>query len=208
MITRLHPARTLLCVLVFTFIVYPAYSQQIDADGASTESELLFADDGAADAAEAEGVSEIGTFGVGDLIRMVIVLALVAGAVYGVIALLRRKMPGNEEDTDSPIRVLASRRLGTTGEVFAVMVGKSVFVLGGSESGVQRIATIEDQETIDELVLAHSRTVPARKTFAGSLGEWLSNFAVPGSQRGESKGAETITNDGGFQQRLQRLRKL
>lgn len=228
MITRSEYARTILFVLVFAFTVYPVFSQDgADGDPGATragavsgvdsspsdnmtpegESSLLFTDTGE-NPDGTEQVPEIGTFGVGDLLRMVIVLVLVAGAVYGVIALLRRRIPAQEEDADSPIQVLATRRLGTGNEVFAVMVGKSVFLLGGSDSGVSRLATIDDKETIDELVLAHSRTTPAKRTFAQSLGEWFSNLAVPGSQREDNSNAVPLGADGGIQRRLQRLRRM
>lgn len=205
MITRSGYARTILFVLVLTFTVYPVFSQEADAP--EDEQSLLFTDSGAPEESSNE-TPEIGTFGVGDLIRMVIVLVLVAGAVYGVIALLRRRVPAQEEDSDSPIQVLATRRLGTNNEVFAVMVGKSVFLLGSSETGVRHLAPIDDKETIDELVLAHSRAAPTKKTFAGSLGEWFSNLAVPGSQRSGSETAVPIGGESGFQRRLQRLRRM
>lgn len=218
MITGSGPTRALLYVLVFTSIIHPAFSQEVTpgvdsvtapvVEPVPAESDLIFSGGDAENGENTNAGDEIGTFGVADLLRMVLVLVLVSGAVYGAIALLRRKIPAGEEEPDSPIQILARRRLGTTTEVYAVMVGKSVFLLGGSDTGVQQIATIDDQETIDELILAHSQTTPVRKTFARSFGDWFANFAVPGTQRGSAESSTVVGADGGFESRLQRLRNL
>jgi flagellar biogenesis protein FliO len=194
-----------LLVLILTVILIPTFSQETPvAQPVPDESELRF-EESDEPAGEIEQTGEISTFGVWDLLRMVLVLALVAGAVYGVIALLKRRISHTTGDEDSPIRVLASRKIGAAGEVYAVMVGKTVLLLSGADGGIQRLATIEDQETIDELILAHSQTAPERKTFARALGEWFSNFAVPGTSR------ETVTRfdvGAGLSKRRERLRGL
>lgn len=114
---------------------------------------------------------------------MVLVLLMVVGAVYGVVTLLRRRVGTEADDSDSPIRVLASRNLGGNRDLHVVMIGKRVMLLGGGESGVQLLTTVEDQETIDELVLAHSTAQPGtRRTFGGLMGQWINNFTVPGTR--------------------------
>ena len=45
---------------------------------------------------------------------MLLVLLMVIGAIYGVISLLRRRVPVESEDEDSPIRILATRTVGST----------------------------------------------------------------------------------------------
>ncbi|MEX2443563.1 MAG: flagellar biosynthetic protein FliO [Alkalispirochaeta sp.] len=126
---------------------------------------------------------EISAFGIWDLVRMVLVLLMVVGAVYGVVMLLRRRVGSESDDSDSPIRILASRNLGGNRDLHVVMIGKRVMLLGGGDSGVQLLTTVEDQETIDELVLAHSTAHPGqRRTFGGLLGQWINNFTVPGTQ--------------------------
>lgn len=145
-----------------------------------SEDELVFADaDGGApaDALDASGPT---AFGIWDLARMVLVLLLVVGAVYGLILLLRQRTArGNDTDADSPIRVLATRSLGNNRDVHVVMIGSEVMVLGGGEGGVQLLRTIDDQETIDELVLAHSATVVpgSGRGFASTLARWIGSFS-------------------------------
>ncbi|MFA7566221.1 MAG: flagellar biosynthetic protein FliO [Alkalispirochaeta sp.] len=157
-------------------------------DGSSalpSEEQYVFNDAQTASGdADAGAAGSLDTFGVWDLVRMVLVLLVVIGAIYGVIALLRRRVGTRLEEEDSPIRILASRNIGTNQEIHAVMIGRQVLILGGCESGLQLITRVEDQETIDELVLAHSvapASVAKSKTFGTVLGKWLGNLAVPGT---------------------------
>ncbi|MFW5693659.1 MAG: FliO/MopB family protein [Alkalispirochaeta sp.] len=147
------------------------------------EEDLVFSggtSEGQTTPAPEEG--EISAFGIWDLVRMVLVLLMVVGAVYGVVMLLRRRVGSEADDSDSPIRILASRNLGGNRDLHVVMIGKRVMLLGGGDSGVQLLTTVDDQETIDELVLAHSTANPAkRRTFGGLLGQWINNFTVPGT---------------------------
>ncbi len=161
-------------------------------------------DDGAA--------TDLDTFGVWDLVRMVLVLLVVIGAIYGVIALLRRKVSSDIVDEDSPIRILASRSVGAGQEIHAVMIGRQVLVLGGGDGGLHLITRVEDQETIDELVLAHSSGSTggnSHRTFGAVLGQWLGNMAVPGSDRhnniadGDNRGLSFLRAQ---QNRLRNLR--
>lgn len=133
---------------------------------------------------DAGASGNVSAFGMGDLLRMVLVLLMVIGAVYGVVAFLRKRIPtGARDETDSPIRVLAARNIGANRDIYAVMIGRQVLVIGGGDASLQLITTVEDQETIDELVLAASSAAeqPKPRTFGSMLGKWLNNATVPGS---------------------------
>ena len=141
----------------------------------------------------AAGQGTVSAFGVGDLLRMLLVLLMVIGCVYGIVAFLRRRIPTQSDDSDSPIRVLASRNIGGNRDLYAVMIGRQVILLGGGDSSLQLITTVEDQETIDELVLASSSAATAapQRTFGTVLGRWLGNVTIPGSAtRGESEASQ------------------
>ena len=164
----------------------PAVSPESSDPGRSDrprEEDLVFSGGdttGSVNPATEDG--EVSAFGIWDLIRMVLVLLLVVGAVYGIVMLLRRRIGSEVDDSDSPIRILASRNLGGNRDLHVVMIGSRVMLLGGGDAGVQLLTTVEDQETIDELVLAHSSTSPGkRRTFGGLLGQWMNNFTVPGT---------------------------
>jgi len=182
------------------------------------EETLLFsgAEGESAGGADA-GTPGVDTFGVWDLLRMILVLLMVVGAIYGLISLLRRRVNRTEEEDDSPIRVLASRSVGT-GQIHAVMVGQQVLLLGGGDSGLELITRVEDQETIDELVLAHSAGAGGKtQTFGAVLGRWIGNLAVPGSGNADTDAnGAAAPGDGGprdygvsfFRSQTDRLRKL
>ncbi len=129
-----------------------------------------------------ETPEEFSAFGGWDLLRMVLVLMMVVVAVYGVVAFLRRRVPGNDAvDDQSPIKILATQPLGAGKDLHAVMIGRQVLVIGSGDGAIQVLTTVEDKETIDELILAHSRKAPPPKTFGGMLSRWASHAAVPGS---------------------------
>lgn len=154
-------------------------------------------------------------FGIWDLVRMVLVLLLVVGAVYGLVLLLRQR--GNrssDAEADSPIRVLATRNLGGNRDVHVVMIGSEVMVLGGGDNGVQLLRTIDDRETIDELVLAHSSSLVSGERaggFAAALGRWLGTLGVRGqTEPDEEDETPTLSSSGSFlssqQSRLRQMR--
>jgi flagellar biogenesis protein FliO len=183
------------------------------------ENELVFEGGEQSAPGTAAGEDDLSAFGIWDLLRMVLVLLLVVGAVYGLVMLLRRRVGADPDESDSPIRVLASRTLSGNRDIHAVMVGKTVLLLGGGDGGVQLLATLDDQETIDELVLAHSSTrADGRKTFGRILGNWIGNFTVPGTNdssgtgRGDSSAAKQsgISGFGGgfFRTQQDRLRHM
>ena len=100
---------------------------------------------------------------------MLVVLALVVGLIYGVFWLLRRgarmKTPENEM-----IRVLGSRSLAGNRALHLVEVGRSVYLVGSAENGVNLVAEVKDQETLDAIrVQAAEEGGKARRTFAATL---------------------------------------
>jgi flagellar biogenesis protein FliO len=208
--TRLWSIALVAWVLTVPAIALNAQVQEetpLDDTGASTEenrpdeNEFRFAGgesgaegDGAGGAADGEDLS---AFGLSDLLRMVLVLLMVVGAVYGVVAFLRRRIPATVGESDSPIRVLASRNLGANKDLHAVMIGPKVIIVGGGEASLRLITTVEDQETIDELILAASAVEPRQRTFGSLLGGWLNNMAVPGSKTDASSDVNGGSGPGG-----------
>lgn len=188
------------------------------------EESFVFASDNEPDMG-ATGDPDINAFGVWDLVRMVLVLLMVVAAIYGLIALLRKRVRPQVEEESSPIRILASKSVGEN-EIHAVMIGSQVIVLGGGASGLELITRIEDQETIDELVLSHSTgtaTQQRGRTFGSVLAGWLGNIAVPGTNTtggsarfgtgssrtgasSTSKGGDTLSFLRSQQERLRNLR--
>jgi flagellar protein FliO/FliZ len=90
------------------------------------------------------------------IIRMVLVLALAAAAIYGVVFFLRRSArPQNERN--SRLKILTSAHLGSNRYVYVVNVGTRAWLVGAGEGGVSLISEVTDQEAIDAMILEESK---------------------------------------------------
>jgi flagellar protein FliO/FliZ len=90
------------------------------------------------------------------IIRMILVLALVAVAIYGIVFLFKRAAK-QTPDNDPFLKVLANTHLGLNRYVQIVSVGNKAWLVGTSEGGVNLISEIEDKEIIDAMLLEDSR---------------------------------------------------
>lgn len=112
---------------------------------------------------------EVTTFGLWDLVRMVIVLGLVVVAIYGVFHLLRKNGDGAGSDDDL-ISVLGTRGLPGNRSLHLVEVGRQVFLVGASDRSVELVAEINDKESLDAIRLrAANRPASGRRSFADVL---------------------------------------
>lgn len=117
-------------------------------------------------------------------LRMILVLALVVGAMYLVFTVMRR-LAKPKESGDSPIRVLGSRALGPGKSVHLLGLGSKAWLVGASEHSLSLIAEIDDKELLDGLELdAATHKPPVSGDFAAILSSLLSR------RKGGMKGAE------------------
>lgn len=86
---------------------------------------------------------------------MVLVLALAAAAVYGVVFFLKR-MARPLEGQDPFIKVLASAHLGSNRFVHVVSLGERAWLIGACDGGVSSLGEVEDRELLDTLFLEES----------------------------------------------------
>jgi flagellar protein FliO/FliZ len=168
-----------LAVLAAALAAAPA-AQAAETAATTDETKLLIPDTSAtaagnAAAGQATGVAaapaagQVPGVGTWDFVRMLLVLAVVVGLIYGVFWLLKRggrlKTPENEM-----IRVLGSRSLSGNRALHLVEVGRGVYLVGSAENGVNLVAEVKDQETIDAIrVQAAEEGGKARRTFAATL---------------------------------------
>jgi flagellar protein FliO/FliZ len=127
--------------------------------------------------AQAAGPSTLDSF-----LRMLLVLALILAAVYGVFRLIRRLSSSNAAG-ESPIKILATAPLGQNRSLHVVSLGSKAWLVGSAESSVSLIAEIEDKETMDTMALQAS-TAPRAKGFAETLASLLPGKARRGPDRG------------------------
>ena len=167
-------------MLAAVLAAVPAAGQAADgraADAPTTdETQLVIPDNSAGTGTGPAGgqdaaATTVRAPGVGtwDFVRMLVVLALVVGLIYGLFWLLRRgarmKTPENEM-----IRVLGSRSLAGNRALHLVEVGRSVYLVGAAENGVNLVAEVKDQETLDAIrIQAAEEGGKARRSFAATL---------------------------------------
>lgn len=107
--------------------------------------------------AETTGAVErpINAFGVWDFVRMILVLALVIGLIYGVFQLLK-KLSAPRDGGVRSIGVLETHVLAGNRSLHLVEVGNHILLIGSSEGAVSLVAEISDKETLDGIRLKAS----------------------------------------------------
>ncbi|MDR0761278.1 MAG: flagellar biosynthetic protein FliO [Treponema sp.] len=146
------------------------------------ESAILLGDDGPGVPPAPPGTS------VFLILRMLLVLALAAAAIYGVVYFLKRASRPPEQ-RDPHVKVLSSVHLGSNRFVYVVSVGSRAWFLGGGDSGINLITEIEDQDAINAMILAEEQRGsqgrgkgPDFKAMLRRLGIPVDNL-VPGADR-------------------------
>ena len=154
-----------------------------------SESESLLTDTGMS-AAEAIAAAErqiilgedtvpavVNPVSVWSILRVLLTLALVAAAIYGIIFLMKRGMRVNVSK-DPFLKILASTQLGVNRSAYVISVGTQAWLVGAAENGVNLIAEIGDKEILDAMLLQESvktsENAPGRfldfKALMGKLG--------------------------------------
>jgi flagellar protein FliO/FliZ len=165
------------------------------------ESELLIPEGpaGGGPAAGAGQAAVASAVSLWDFVRMLLVLALVVLAIYLVLRFLRKRA-GRQVQENDLIRVMGSRTLAGTRSLHVVEVGRGVYLVGSSDGGVQLIAEITDQESLDSLRLkAAEEQTAGRRTFQSVLADIFK----------PARGTATMGDSLGFLKRQRdRLKKL
>ncbi len=144
------------------------------------ESTLTFDDE--TEQAQAEEVDGLTSFGAGDFIRMVLVLGLVVLSIY-VLFYFLKKAGGHGDRADKSLRLLGTTTLQGSRAVHLIEVGGRVFLVGSAEQSVNLISELQDQETIDQLLLEHGSSVAGsspfgKRTFSDFVGDMFRG-AIP-----------------------------
>ena len=137
-------------------------------------------------------------------LRMIVVLALVLAAIYGVYRLMKfLSKPRTTED--SAVKVLASTSLGPGKALHVIGLGSKAYLIGASDSAISLVAEVEDKEFIDALVLeAALKPASSRAGVAKEFGDILAG--IMGGRR--RTGGRQQHRDGDFLAgQRERLRK-
>jgi flagellar protein FliO/FliZ len=90
------------------------------------------------------------------VIRMVLVLALAALAIYGVVFFVKR-LARPSEVRDPHLKVLASAPLGGGAFTAVISVGSNAWLVGGGDAGVSLISEIDEPEALEAMLLDDAR---------------------------------------------------
>jgi flagellar protein FliO/FliZ len=140
-------------------------------------------------------------------LRMIFVLALVLGAIYGVYRLLKRLSKPKVAD-DSTLKILASTSLGPGKALHVIGLGSKAYLIGAADSSISLVAELDDKEFIDALTLEATLAPKASRPGASTdFGELLRGLL--GHRRGGRKyGLKQDRKDGDFLAgQRERLRK-
>ena len=99
------------------------------------------------------------------ILRILLTLAVVAAAIYGLVFLVKRFARGGMS-RDPFLKILASVPLGANRSAYIISVGSQAWLVGSAENGVNLISEIGDKDTIDAMILEDSR----RSADTGSSG--------------------------------------
>ena len=148
---KLNPTRiflrTALLAVSFILMAFPVYAQNHGDISLTSPEETIVLGEALSQEAMGDGAS------VWIVLRMVLVLALAAIAIYGVVFFIKR-LARPPQSKDPHLKILASVPLG--GDSFAAVISvgnKAWLVGGGSGSGLSLISEIEEQEVLESMLL-------------------------------------------------------
>ncbi|MDR0643631.1 MAG: flagellar biosynthetic protein FliO [Treponema sp.] len=182
---RTKPLFPILPILFIFFVATPVSSQSSTQNQSAVEESMVLAEEVPT---QTSSPSSASTFFV--ILRLVLVLALAAVAVYGLVFFLK-KFSRVQEQKDPFLKILAGVSLGANRFIHIVSVGEQAWLVGSADGGVSLIAEINDKETVDALLLEESRrsAETAKATGFATLMRWTSKTTA-GS--GEPPKAENV----------------
>lgn len=148
------------------------------------------------------------SFGIWDLVKMILVLAVILAAIYGILYFVKKNKRQNTEESKL-MSLLASQGLPGNRWLHLVSVQKQVFLIGSADQSVNLIAEITDPEARSDLqILASEEQSNKKKTFTDLLGETFSRgFSKEGNPVKTASASET-EQERLLREQAERLKKL
>ncbi|MDR0602087.1 MAG: flagellar biosynthetic protein FliO [Treponema sp.] len=97
-----------------------------------------------------------GAASAGLIVRMILVLIVIALAVYGVIFFMKKASRPSLQ-TDPNLKILSTAGLGAGRFVHVISVGEKAWLVGSADSGVNLISEITDENAISAMMLEQGR---------------------------------------------------
>jgi flagellar protein FliO/FliZ len=137
--------------------------------------------------AAAPQTSGVGIFA---MLRVILVLALVAAAIYGLIYILKRSKAAGTPPPDPFLKVLAITPLTPRSAAAVIGLGDKAWLVGIGDNSVSTIAELADKETIDAMRLASSEKEAATRYKTVSFKDILSKLT--GTKKTAPNGADNV----------------
>ena len=136
------------------------------------------------------------------ILRMILVLALAALAVYGVVFFIRR-MSRPRETTDPHLKILARTALSNDTYAAVISVGTKAWLVAGGSGNVNLISEIDETGPLETMLLEEERrsVETGNRPFMNFRSLLLSKFGTP-SRRSQGPG----TDGSSFSDRIRRQR--
>jgi len=162
-----------------------AVSQSAEEDPLRDAERALSWDDTTPAAAQLSGPS------VWSVIRMILALALVAAAIYGIVLLFKKagKQTPNE---DTFLKILANTHLGSNRYAHIISAGSRAWLVGSCDGGVNLISEIEDKELIDAMLLEDANKIEQPAGRFTSFMSILRRFGVKAQSKTRIPGVDDI----------------
>lgn len=131
--------------------------------------------------------------GIGALVRVVLVLALVCIAIYGIVYLIKKSTRINASD-DPYLKNLALLPLGPSKSIQIISAGSQAFVVGVTDHSISLISELTDRELIDAMILTADKSIGiGGGSFASILAKFMPSFTTSGTKN-SGNSADTQSN--------------
>lgn len=167
-------------------------------DAQKAQNEIIFSD---TETDDASAVQNSGTSGVFVFLRMILVLAIVVGAIY-VIFRFFKKTVNPSGDKDPFLRKVSSVPLAVGKSVQIVTLIDKAYIIGVSDNGVNLIEKIDDKELINAMNLYADKmdNTAKPKNFAEVL-----ELFMPSKGTEVAASGETGKTESGSKQKLKSI---
>lgn len=170
--------KLLAAVIVFMAAVFALYSQTTAATNDQsattiTEESIVFSDDASGDTGSSaqsyKGPSTVGMF-----VRMIVVLIIVVGLIYGVLWFIKKKTNVVKTD-DEYLRRAAYINIAPGKSVEVITLIDKAFLIGVTEDNITLLGEIHDDELIKAMNLSADKKNNTKKpaTFSDVLDMFL-----------------------------------
>ena len=122
-----------------------------------SQDETLFTfSDSSEEGGTDDASAPVAAFGLGDLLRMVLVLGAVLAAIYGLFWIIRKRR-GGRVPQGSILQIKDQVSLGGTRALYLIGLGDRVFMVGATDSSMNLMTEIDDKESLNEIRITSSR---------------------------------------------------